>query len=165
MLIEAESPEKTRQVLHISARDKYKSHSVIEVWVAKALARFSITRRQPVAVGELPKPATKSQVVLVQYFDLCTEPADEIDGYLKCPRLRWARDVEEVQGGKEFRRYFDIFDVSTVRGVVHVVRGDYELGISKSHACEDDRHWSKQWFYLNRFKNERRGATVSVEVT
>jgi len=103
---------------------------------------------------------------MVQYLDLCQKEPDDVDKALGCARLRWAQeeDCDDMRTGfDKQRRYFDVLPVETIRGLVHVVRGDYGLGVSRTYSCEGDRHWTKVWFYLNRFKLERRGAKLFMD--
>ena len=103
---------------------------------------------------------------LVQYMDVCQEEGDEVDNALGCAKLRWSQedDGDDVEEGVDrMRCMYDVVDVETIRGLVHLVRGDYGLGKTMTHKCEGDRHWSKRWFYVNRFKLERRGAGTFIE--
>ena len=163
VMIEASDPVSTRALLHESAQCKYSSCSVRSVWIAKVLAILSVRRNPLTEVGVMTRTSTVSEVALVQYFDVCEENADEIEEHLGCTKLRWSQYGCPVADKADIRRYFDILDVSTIRGLVHVVRGDYGLGISETHSCEGDRHWTKQWFYINRFKLERRGAKMFID--
>ena len=61
--------------------------------------------------------------VLYQYFDI-QRSQDEIDHALGCVRLRWARD-DENDNLTSARKWFDVLPASSIRGVFHVVRGDY----------------------------------------
>ena len=164
--VEAESPETTRKRLHSSVRERYATSVVRSVWIAKVLAMFTVRRRVEGAIGVVPGSSTVSEVTMVQYLDLCQKEPDDVDKALGCARLRWAQeeDCDDMRTGfDKQRRYFDVLPVETIRGLVHVVRGDYGLGVSRTYSCEGDRHWTKVWFYLNRFKLERRGAKLFMD--
>lgn len=98
----------------------------------------------------------------MQYMNVCEQQPDEIDNILGCTRLTWAQEFDDDDVGKKHldpsHRHFDVVDFGTIRGVVHIVRGDYGLSTSRKYKCEGDRHWSKVWFYLNRFKLEKERA-------
>ena len=166
VMIESSAPEETKDKLHHSVRGKYERATVRGVWIAKVLAILKVTRKEADEVGTMPGRATFTEKVLVQYMDVCEESPDEVDKALGCTRLKWAREVydDDVNTGNmdDERRFFDVLDIETVRGLVHVVRGDYGLGATRKYACKGDRKWTKVWFYLNRFKLDRSGATLLV---
>lgn len=159
VMVEAAGPEAAMQKLRASSRKKHRGCSVRQVWIAKVLAFLKVRRNGKQEQAEMPAPSTESQWALVQYFDVDNGILDSVDEALDCTKLKWARDVET--NGKA-RRWFELVDVAAIRGLVHVVRGDYCLGSSITHRCEGDRRWLKQWFYLNRFKLARRGTQVAV---
>ena len=163
VMIEAHGPEDSRNLLHPSVRGKYAGATVHAVWIAKVLAVLRVTRRDAEEVGSMPRRPRVSEHVLVQYMNVCDKAPDEVDKALGCTKLRWAEEFDNDDIDKKnldrTRRHFDILPVETIRGLVHVVRGDYGLGKSKTYACQGDRHWTKKWFYLNRFKLDRRGAS------
>ena len=156
VMIEAADPVQTQQQLPQSVRDKYASSSVRSVWVAKVLAFLSHKTE-----GE-----EVSHKALVQYMDVCHEKKDDVDKALGCVKLRWhqVKDRKDMKEGYDtMRAWYGVVDVETIRGLVHVVRGDYGLGNTMTYECEGDRHWTKRWFYVNRFKLERRGAGTFIE--
>ena len=163
VMIEAHPPEESKKLLHSSVRKKYAGATVHAVWIAKVLAVLRVTRREAEEVGSVPRRPTASEHVLVQYMTVCEEPPDEVDKALGCTKLRWAEEFDDDDIDKKnfdrTRWHFDVLPVETIRSLVHVVRGDYGLGKSQTYACQGDRHWTKKWFYLNRFKLDRRGAT------
>ena len=168
VMVEADGgPEQTMKNLHATARDKYTSAaSVREVWLANVLAFVKVRRKKWGGIGEPAAISVVEEKALVQYLDLCSEEPDKIDATLGCARLRWAqvRDEQDMEENMDpMRCVYGLIDVATIRGLVHVVRGDYGLEITKTYKCEGDRHWAETWFYLNRFKLERRGTTLFVE--
>lgn len=165
VMVEAADAEATQQQLHASVRSKYTSSSVRSVYIAKVLAFLSHRRKEVAKAGEMPENEAVYHKALIQYMDICVE-RDEVDKALGCAKLRWAQeeDGEDVEEGVDTMRcMYDVVDVCTIRGLVHVVRGDYGLGKTLTYQCEGDRHWSKCWFYLNRFKLERSGARTFIE--
>ena len=168
VMIEAADPEATMKQIHHSVRQKYASSSVRSVWVAKVLAFVTHKASAPVGPGEVPGKPREARLALVQYMNVCQEKRDDVDKTLGCTKLRWAReddDEDYEENADDMRCVYDVVDVSTIRGLVHVVRGDYGLGCTKTYECEGDRHWSKCWFYVNRFKLGRRHAGVFMEET
>ena len=163
VMIEAHGPEDTKNSLHHSVRGKYAGATVRAVWIAKVLALLRVTRREAEEVGSIPRRPEVSEHVLVQYMSVCKGPLDDVDKALGCTKLKWAEEIDDDDIAKKnldrTRRHFDVQPVETIRGLVHVVRGDYGLGKSKTYECQGDRHWAKKWFYLNRFKLDRRGAS------
>jgi len=154
VMIEAANPDETQQQLHPSVREKFASSSVRAVWIAKILAFVSHKR-----MGEV------SDKALVQYLDVCNEKKDDVDKALGCAKLRWhqVKDKKDMKEGYDEKlAWYGVVDVATIRGLVHVVRGDYGLGNTETYKCEGDRHWTKRWFYLNRFKLERRRAGTFI---
>ena len=165
VMVEAADAEATQQQLHASVRDKYASSSVRSVYIAKVLAFLSHRSKEVAKPGEMPGNEPVIQKALIQYMDIC-QKRDEVDKALGCAKLRWAQedDGEDVEEGVDTMRcMYDVVNVRTIRGLVHVVRGDYGLGKTLTYECEGDRHWSKCWFYLNRFKLERTGARTFVQ--
>ena len=167
VMIEAGGPEATKAKLHRSAKGKYAADIVREVWIAKVLALVKVRRNTGGdEIGGVPAKSVVEEKALVIYLDVGAQKADKIDEALGCVRLRWAKERDR-QGLKSnhdtMRCVYGIVDVATIRGVVHVVRGDYGLGITKSYSCEGDRPWAETWFYLNRFKLERRGAKLFLQ--
>jgi hypothetical protein len=95
---------------------------------------------------------------------------DAVDRALNCVKLRWS--VREEEKGVDGRPTavddelppvadIDTQPGSTIRGLLHVVRGDYELRDTKSFShlnggCET------HWFYINRFKQPSRNMKYST---
>ena len=161
-LIEAGDAETTKAKLHQSERAKYAACNMREVYVAKVLALLTVRRN-----GEdVPEERAREEVALIQYLDVCQDEPDEIEKALGCVKLKWAQEEcdEDVDDDMDSMVcQYDIVDIGTIRGVPHVVRGDYGLGVTETYRCEGDRHWADCWFYMNRFKIERRGARVFME--
>jgi len=141
------------------------------VWIGKLLALLTVKRNETREVGKRPGPSKTEEFALVQYLDICEEEPDAVEDHLKCTKLRWAQSFDEKEKEKrgerwakkgEPLRYFAVIDAATIRGVVHIVRGDYGLQKSNTHGFQGDRLWTKQWFYLNRFKLQRGGAKLSM---
>ena len=164
-MIETGDVEATTLKLHRSERGKYASCKMREVSVVKVLA-FLTVRRNDEDDGPGPKKSDKDEVALIQYLDVCQDEPDEIEDALGCVKLKWAQELDDDGTGRNMdgmRCHYDVVDVGTLRGVLHVLRGDYGLGESKTYSCEGDRHWADCWFYINRFKIERRGARVFID--
>ena len=161
VMIDAGDAEATLEKLHKSVRASYVGTDVREVWIAKVLA-FLTVRRRP-AGKRMGAKSTTQEVALVQYFDTCAEPYDDVDKALNCTKLKWAREDDERDMMKGPRGYYDVVDISTIRGFVHVVRGDYALEKTRSYACQGDRHWFKSWFYINRFKLAPSGGKLTTD--
>lgn len=128
--------------------DKYKPC----LWVGEALA---LIRLKEAKVRKDAEEENESEYVFVQYFDI-TPPVDAIDNALNCIRLQWAhggsKDMDCIDSRQsEPVKWFDLLPVSTVRGLVHVVRGDY--GVEGICATKDVESipWYDQFFYVNRF--------------
>ena len=131
------------------------SSSRVHLWVGKILMmlRTSNIHKEPQTEDERNK---LEEYVFVQYFEI-QELEDEIDSALDCVRLRWARDEAEDDSRKRkgnldpVRKWFDLLPVSSIRGVVHVVRGDYGIEGRCATRGIDEVPWYNQSFYINRF--------------
>ena len=170
VLIEAIEPDDILSYLHERIRPKYLGNSTVRpVWVAKLLALLRVRHGYRRSIGRPPQETTEKEVALIQYYDVVAEGIDPVDETLGCVKLRWAVDLEPRDGPLENdgnlnvdtaagRRFFDVVDIATIRGSVHVLRGDYGLGRTTTYACDGDRNWRDQWFYINRFKTTPSGS-------
>ena len=104
-----------------------------------------------------------TQVAWVQYIDRVGK-LDVVERALGCVKLKWSQTSIPLSelGPEEDSMFLDVLPVSTVRGRDHVVRGDYELSGTVSHKCSRERHWTQQWFYLNRFREPNRKKMFTV---
>lgn len=130
----------------------------VHVWFAKILGLFRISSTQSREQGK--------ELAFVQFFDV--EPLqDEIERALGCVRLRWARgdnsesstgdDANQDDANQEIgRKWFSLVPVSTIRGVVHVIRGDYGIENRCLWTDMENVSWEKQHFYVNRFQFENK---------
>ena len=167
VMVEGKGHEETMQHLHPSVQDKYTSCVVRTVWIAKVLAIVRRTRKFADAPGVRQRQSgAPEDLALIQYMEVSQDKWDDVDEALGCAKLQWAQEDNSDHVDKNFdkmRCVYGVVNVETIRGLAHVVRGDYGLGSTKTYRCEGDRHWSKCWFYVNRFKLERRGASVFVD--
>lgn len=122
----------------------------MDIWVGKVLLMLRL-RRSEVSKGgdESFQDQIEEEYIFVQYFDI-QRSQDEIDHALGCVRLRWARD-DENDNLTSARKWFDLLPASSIRGVVHVVRGDYGKNGNCITKDMDDVPWFDQSFYINRF--------------
>jgi len=168
VMVETGSPEETRAKLPVSKAGKYASACVREVWIANVLALLKVRRKAEDEAGDVPKKCAVEEKALVLYLELCNEKSDKIDAALSCAKLKWAQVRDDEDWGENLdsmRCVYGVVDVGSIRGLVHVLRGDYGLGISKTYKCDGDRHWADCWFYLNRFKLDRRGSKLFLPQT
>lgn len=101
----------------------------ISIWVAKVLALLRVpVRISGKSLNSMNASTEHMDMAFVQYFDFM-EPQDGIDEALGCLRLRWSREEGE-EGISAPAPWCDLLDVNTIKGTVHVVRGDY--GIEKT---------------------------------
>ena len=122
------------------------------VWIAKALALFRLyksNRKEP-HTTERNKSDSESEFAFVQYFNV-VPPRGELDSVLGCVRLEWAKDQDQENGNVGARKWYDLVPIEAVRGVVHVVRGDYGVNGTLLTKDMEDTPWTEQFFYLNRF--------------
>ena len=126
----------------------------INMWVARVLLLLRLPIPDSEHIGD--RDISQQEYAFVQYFE--AQPHDtEIDRALGCVKLRWARD--ESDGGDRMetrnvdpaRKWFDRIPISYIRGVVHVIRGDY--GSEGKGIIEDidSVPWYDQVFFINRF--------------
>lgn len=166
VMVQAGTPEATKEKLEASAKGKYACATVREVWIAKVLAFLTVRRKRRYGVGLLQAKSILEERALVMYLDVCKKRPDKVDEALGCIRLRWAQENDKAGMGNNMdsmRCVYGLPDAASIRGVVHVLRGDYGLGISNKYKHEGDRHWAETWFYLNKYKLERRGAKLFLE--
>ena len=134
------------------------------LWVGKVLAFLRIINPNGSKVSESDG---KNELMFIQYFDIIP-PQDEIDRRLECIRLQWCRDEEQVQDDNlkrcntSFSKWFDLLQVSSIRGMVHVVRGDYGLGGTLLSRDAENVPWYDQHFYINRFYFDSAQQTYEV---
>lgn len=131
------------------------------LWFAKVLALF---RTNPSSASNTGSTGLEEQMAFVQFFDV-TPLEDEVERSLACIRLIWARgdldnndEINDADTGKanneKGRKWFALLPVSTIRGVVQVVRGDYGIKNRGIGLEMEDISWEKQHFYVNRFQFE-----------
>ena len=161
VMIDAGGPKATLGKLHKSVRDSYAGTAVREVWIAKVLA-FVTVRRRPLR-KRMGERCTTQEVALVQYFDTCAEPDDEVDKALRCTKLKWARECDDGDLKRSARGVYGVVDTAAIRGFVHVIRGDYGLEKTRTYGCVGDRNWFKSWFYINRFKLAPSGTKLTKD--
>ena len=89
----------------------------------------------------------EQELVFVKYFDISSN-LDNIDKALGCIKLRWSRAPDTNEA------WYDLQEVRTIRGSVHVIRGDYGLEKVAPFVCNGDRDWRDRWFYVNRFRED-----------
>jgi hypothetical protein len=148
------------------------------VLIAKVQAFLAIKNHRRVRImSELRVQGDQSaedEICLIRYY--CRVGAtsiDAVDRALNFVKPRWS--VQEEEKGADGRptavddelpsvadvAHIDTQPVSTIRGLLHVVRGDYELRGTKSFShlnggCET------HWFYINRFKQPSRNMKYST---
>ena len=128
----------------------------VDLWFAKLLGLF---RTVSETIDESGRDR-EEQWAFVQFFDV-TPLKDEVDKSLGCIRLVWARGDDDTTECREEsvrnstkekeRKWFALLPVSTIRGVVQVVRGDYGIDRRCLGVNMEDVSWEKQHFYVNRF--------------
>ena len=98
-----------------------------KLWVGKVLA---LLRLPPIDNNSGKNLEGEDEFFFVQYFEV-EKPQDEKDKKLSCIRLRWAHEKQDV-GERDSsgcskqteKKWFDLIEISAIRGMVHVVRGD-----------------------------------------
>ena len=139
----------------IQASDPSSSGS-INLWAGKILGLF----RLPGINTPQSMDYTRGdhEVAFVQFYDTAP-PVGEIDKALGCIRLVWATAQEDYRrkSGTEHvdtqlvSPWYSLIPVSSIRGVVHVVRGDYGLNGLCVGKELDSVPWYEQCFYINRY--------------
>ena len=88
---------------------------------------------------------------------------DSIDKFLDCVRLQWQRtngDEHDHLAAK----YFDLVQVDTIRGVVHIAPAEIEIPLMSTHVKRKGKYdelrngeegWASELFYVNRFFKTR----------
>lgn len=141
----------------IQASDPSSSGSIC-LWVGKVLGLFHL----PSSKNALPNESGREETeyAFVQFYD-AVPPVDKIDRALGCIRLVWATAQEGLERRKSgsgdfdnestFSPWYSLIPVNTIRGVAHVIRGDY--GVNGIGVLRDVNSvlWHKQHFYVNRF--------------
>lgn len=133
----------------------------INVWFAKVLGLF---RCATTTEESKDQESTKyeDQFAFVQFYDV-TPLENNSERALGCIRLRWARGSYESHtndigsNAERERKWFTLLPVSTIRGVVHIVRGDYGIDSRCVWNDMEDVPWMDQHFYVNRFQFETDG--------
>ena len=140
-----------------------------EVWISKVMAFVTActskgTTSRKDSAGEAQ--AAERELAFIRYFDRIRRTEEDcIDKLLGCVKLKWAeRNLGSGQEPSEDLNtaYLDVLPVATIRGLVHVVRGDYELHRTQTFGCKGARPWREQWFYVNRFRHPRRALTFNT---
>lgn len=139
----------------VQASDPSSSGS-LSLWVGKVLGLFHIPFGSDPILD--PDGNKVEEFAFLQFYD-ASPPTDNIDKALGCIKLVWAtaqqgsrQALKDVSRSNDFvSPWFSLLPVTTIRGVVHVVRGDY----GKDGLCVvkdmDSVPWHKQVFYINRF--------------
>ena len=161
VMIDAGGAKATLEKLEETVRASYAGTGVREVWIAKVLAFVTVKRRPP--KKQIGAKCTTEERALVQYFDTCDEPEDEVDKALRCTKLKWARECDDGDMMRSATGVYGVVGTAAIRGFVHVIRGDYGLEKTRTYGCAGDRHWFKSWFYINRFKLAPSGTKLSKE--
>lgn len=151
---------------------------VREVYVAKALAFLAFPPSKTAAV--VKSSEEEVQLALIRYYDRCNaEDLDLIDRTLGCVKMNWSTRALECDGVQSAGTseghdpnptekqdfdlaYLDVQPVSTIRGRLHVVRGDFELSDALSYTSMHLDRWESHWFYINRFKHPSRSGRYSI---
>lgn len=136
----------------------------VNVWFGKVLGLFRASSSRQSSSQSISEEY-EEQFAFVQFFEVKL-PQDEIDKALGCVRLTWARGDELIErrngigasNEEKERKWFTLLPVSTIRGVVHVVRGDYGIKSKCVWTDMEDVSWEEQHFYVNRFKFETNGV-------
>ena len=126
----------------------------INLWVAKVLCIIRVPIR---SISEGPSHASELELAFVQFYDVKL-PEDEIDNALRCIKLQWARGYQNGALGRNEdneniseSKWYSLLPVSSIRGVVHVLRGDYGIEGRGTTADMDSVPWEQEVFYINRF--------------
>jgi hypothetical protein len=105
------------------------------------------------------------EICLIRYYDrIGPTSLDAIDHVLGCVKLKWSQrqsdeyDNSEITGENEIAldlAQIDVQDVSTIRGMLRIVRGDYGLHDTQTFS-QFSRVRDNHWFYVNRLKQPAR---------
>jgi hypothetical protein len=102
------------------------------------------------------------EICLIRYYDrIGPTSLDAIDHVLGCVKLKWSQrqyDDSEITGENEIAldlAHIDVQDVSTIRGMLHIARGDYGINDTQTYS-QLSRVRDNHWFYVNRFKQPDR---------
>ena len=150
----------------IQASDPSPSGS-LTLWVGKVLGLFRLLKCRTSESMESGKE--EHEAAFVQFYE-ATPPVDNIDKALGCIRLVWARAHENYQqttGTNDINTqpvspWYSLIPASSIRGVVHVVRGDYGLNGLGVVKDVDSAPWHEQHFYINKYYFEC--GTVEEEI-
>ena len=139
----------------IQASDPSPSGS-LSLWVGKVLGLFGV----PVCntAHSTESGNNEKEYAFVQFYD-AVPPMDEIDKALGCIRLVWSTAQEgshrdgcnDDENIEKVSPWYSLIPITSVRGVVHVVRGDYGIDGICAVRDVDSVPWFKQHFYINRF--------------
>ena len=135
----------------------------MSLWVAKILGLFRVRKAVLSESGE-----GDWEMAFVQFFDV-VRPDSEIDAVLGYIKLKWANgrsneENEEIDndGEAEGSTWLSLVPVLSVRGIVHVLRGDYVVKGNCIMAEMEDVPWQHQEFYINRFYFEAQGNEPQI---
>jgi hypothetical protein len=105
------------------------------------------------------------EICLIRYYDrIGPTSLDAIDHVLGCLKLKWSqRQSDEyydsaITGENEIAldlAHIDVQNVSTIRGMLHIVRGDYGLHDTQTFS-QFSRVRDNHWFFVNLFKQPAR---------
>lgn len=154
-----------------TADDMFPTDQYFPVWFAKALAFVRINTTTDSSNERCSEHSLKGcdacasnlhrEFCFVQYYDVLGADnleVDAIDKKLNCIRLRWHRT--QGDGSYASSREYGLVPVDSIRGRIHVVRGDVgmELVHESLHRkaqlvelCNGELGWPSQMFYVNRF--------------
>lgn len=117
-----------RQDCVMIEREKH-GKSSREVWIGKVLALLRVK---------------KEEFAFIQYFD-ATADTDNCMATLQCVNLRISR-TDNCDNDRGFGKYYGLVPTGSLRGAVHVVRGDHG-----SPQTLPESEWPDQIYHVNRF--------------
>ena len=126
------------------------------LWVGKVLGLFRVPIHSTAHSMEGRKE--EKEYAFVQFYD-AVPPMDEIDKALGCIRMVWATAQEGTHPNgsndddniESVSPWYSLVPIASLRGVVHVIRGDYGIDGICAVRDVDSVPWFEQHFYVNRF--------------
>lgn len=133
------------------------SSGELNLWFGKVLGLFRLRHKNTTAISNTME---EEEMAFVQFYDV-TPLQDQVEKSLGCIRLKWSmgdaeenddHDIEDQD--KHGTKWFTLLPVAAIRGVVHVLRGDYGIDNRGLGLDMEGIPWNQQHFYVNRFYHD-----------
>ena len=140
------SPHLRQDSVLVNAPARPRSRKV-DLWVAKVLGLFRVPSSQLINASTGTGVKEITEVAFVQFYEIVSME-DRVDTALGCVKLICVTGEDDnVEGDTTTgRKWYSLLPLSCIRGVVHIVRGDYGIQGRGAVNDMDAVPWDKKHF-------------------